>query len=44
MADENHTLGSLIRILRQQKGWTMRQMSDQVGIPLSTLAKVDHRR
>lgn len=41
MAGENHTLGSLIRILRQQKGWTLRQMSDRVGIPLSTLAKVE---
>jgi mannose-6-phosphate isomerase-like protein (cupin superfamily) len=41
MARENRTLGSLIRILRQQKGWTLRQMSDRVGIPLSTLAKVE---
>lgn len=41
MAGENHTLGSLIRILRQQRGWTLRQMSGQVGIPLSTLAKVE---
>jgi transcriptional regulator with XRE-family HTH domain len=41
MARENRTLGSLIRMLRQQKGWTLRQMSDRVGIPLSTLAKVE---
>jgi transcriptional regulator with XRE-family HTH domain len=41
MAGENHMLGSLVRILRQQKGWTLRQMSDRVGIPLSTLAKVE---
>jgi len=35
------TLGGLIRALRQQKGWTLRQMSEKVGIPLSTLAKVE---
>lgn len=41
MAGENRTLGSLIRLLRQQKGWTLRQMSERVAIPLSTLAKVE---
>jgi hypothetical protein len=41
MAGENRTLGSLIRILRHEKGWTLRQMSERVGIPLSTLAKVE---
>jgi transcriptional regulator with XRE-family HTH domain len=41
MANPNTTLGGLIRLLRQRKGWTLRQMSDQVGIPLSTLAKVE---
>jgi transcriptional regulator with XRE-family HTH domain len=41
MANENSTLGSLIRLLRQQNGWTLRQMSEKVGIPLSTLAKVE---
>lgn len=41
MAAENRTLGSLIRILRHQKGWTLRQMSERIGIPLSTLAKVE---
>lgn len=35
------TLGGLIHLLRQQNGWTLRQMSDKVGIPLSTLAKVE---
>jgi transcriptional regulator with XRE-family HTH domain len=35
------TLGGLIRALRQQHGWTLRQMSERVGIPLSTLAKVE---
>jgi transcriptional regulator with XRE-family HTH domain len=41
MANENSTLGGLIRLLRQQKGWTLRQLSEQVGIPLSTLGKVE---
>jgi transcriptional regulator with XRE-family HTH domain len=41
MANPNATLGGLIRLLRQRKGWTLRQMSEQVGIPLSTLAKVE---
>ncbi|MCE3284333.1 MAG: family transcriptional regulator [Steroidobacteraceae bacterium] len=35
------TLGALIRALRQRHGWTLRQMSEKVGIPLSTLAKVE---
>jgi transcriptional regulator with XRE-family HTH domain len=37
----NGTLGSLIRLVRQKNGWTLRQMSEKVGIPLSTLAKVE---
>ncbi len=41
MANEKSTLGGLIRILRQQNRWTLRQMSEKVGIPLSTLAKVE---
>jgi len=36
-----NTLGHLVRNLRQQKGWTLRKMSESVGIPLSTLAKVE---
>lgn len=41
MTSKKVTLGSLIRGLREKKGWTLRQMSTQVGIPLSTLAKVE---
>jgi transcriptional regulator with XRE-family HTH domain len=37
----NSTLGSLIRLVRRKNGWTLRQMSEKVGIPLSTLAKVE---
>ncbi len=38
---QQSTLGDLIRNLRYQNGWTLRQMSSKVGIPLSTLAKVE---
>lgn len=41
MSNENHTLGGLIRIIRRQNGWTLKQMSEKVNIPLSTLAKVE---
>jgi transcriptional regulator with XRE-family HTH domain len=41
MATEKSTLGALIRLVRQQNNWTLRQMSAKVGIPLSTLAKVE---
>jgi len=34
-------LGSLIGLVRERNGWTLREMSDKVGIPLSTLAKVE---
>jgi transcriptional regulator with XRE-family HTH domain len=38
---KKNTLGSMIRAERVRREWTLRQMSDQVGIPLSTLAKVE---
>jgi transcriptional regulator with XRE-family HTH domain len=41
MLKEKSTLGSLIRRVRQHNSWTLREMSAQVGIPLSTLAKVE---
>ena len=41
MERRGSTLGGLVRLLRQRNGWTLRQMSDKVGIPLSTLAKVE---
>jgi transcriptional regulator with XRE-family HTH domain len=43
-AKGGRTLGSLIYLVRQQNRWTLRQMSDKVGIPLSTLAKVEADR
>src|SRR6201985_1509996 len=41
MPNEKSTLGHLIRLMRRQNGWTLREMSKKVGIPLSTLAKVE---
>ncbi len=38
------TLGSLLRGVRARSGWTLRQMSDKTGIPVSTLSKVEHDR
>jgi transcriptional regulator with XRE-family HTH domain len=40
----NPTLGSIVRGVRQRKNWTLKEMSEQTGIPLSTLAKVEHDR
>ena len=42
---ENHpTLGLIMRNLRNRFGWTLKQMSEHSGIPLSTLSKVEHDR
>jgi transcriptional regulator with XRE-family HTH domain len=38
------TLGSLLRGHRLRNNWTLKQMSDHTGIPLSTLSKVEHDR
>jgi transcriptional regulator with XRE-family HTH domain len=38
------TLGSLLRGLRTRNNWTLKEMSARTGIPLSTLAKVEHDR
>ena len=40
-SNERSTLGSLISLVRERNGWTLREMSDKAGIPLSTLAKVE---
>jgi transcriptional regulator with XRE-family HTH domain len=39
--NDKRSLGSLISALRERNRWTLRQMSEKVGIPLSTLAKVE---
>ena len=38
------SLGGLLRALRARRGWTLKQMSDRTGIPVSTLSKVEHDR
>src|ERR1700690_2069601 len=35
------TLGSLLRSLRSRNGWTLKEMSQRTGIPVSTLSKVN---
>src|SRR5262245_10493706 len=38
------TLGRVLRNLRMRNAWTLKEMSKRTGIPLSTLAKVEHDR
>lgn len=38
------TLGGLLRSLRMRNDWTLKEMSERTGIPLSTLSKVEHDR
>ena len=44
MASEIPTLGALLRGVRNREGWTLKQMSEKSGIPVSTLSKVEHDR
>jgi transcriptional regulator with XRE-family HTH domain len=44
MKSPHPTIGGLLRSLRARKGWTLKQMSEHSGIPLSTLSKVEHDR
>ena len=38
------TIGTLLRALRTRNDWTLKEMSERCGIPLSTLSKVEHDR
>ncbi|RIV77009.1 XRE family transcriptional regulator [Pelagerythrobacter aerophilus] len=38
------TLGEVIREIRSRNEWTLKEMSDKSGIPVSTLSKVEHNR
>jgi transcriptional regulator with XRE-family HTH domain len=42
MTSESPTLGALLRGLRSRQGWTLKEMSEKSGIPVSTLSKVEH--
>ena len=44
MANTVPTLGALLRGIRGRNGWTLKQMSAESGIPVSTLSKVEHDR
>jgi transcriptional regulator with XRE-family HTH domain len=43
-AADKPTLGRVLRSLRNRNDWTLKEMSERTGIPLSTLAKVEHDR
>ncbi|GIL38131.1 helix-turn-helix domain-containing protein [Roseiterribacter gracilis] len=38
------TLGSVLFRLRARRHWTLREMSEKTGIPVSTLSKVERDR
>jgi transcriptional regulator with XRE-family HTH domain len=44
MTEHHPTIGGLLRALRARNGWTLKEMSERCGIPLSTLSKVEHDR
>ena len=44
MKSRHPTLGTLLRGLRNRNRWTLKEMSDRSGIPISTLSKVEHDR
>lgn len=41
---EQPTLGTLLKGVRTRNRWTLKEMSDRCGIPISTLSKVEHDR
>lgn len=44
MKSSHPTIGGLLRSLRARNKWTLKQMSERSGIPLSTLSKIEHDR
>ena len=44
MTPQHPTIGSLLRALRTRNDWTLKEMSQRCGIPLSTLSKVENDR
>ncbi|MGO1069980.1 helix-turn-helix domain-containing protein [Lysobacter sp. CA199] len=44
MKSHQPTIGGLLRSLRARNQWTLKQMSEHAGIPLSTLSKIEHDR
>lgn len=44
MSATHPSLGAVMRELRTRFGWTLKEMSENSGIPVSTLSKVEHDR
>ena len=44
MSSAPPTLGVLLRGLRTRERWTLKEMSEKSGIPVSTLSKIEHDR
>ena len=44
MSGQDKTLGAVLSGLRARNGWTLKQMSQRSGIPVSTLSKIEHGR
>ena len=44
MKHAHPTLGALLKGLRARNSWTLKEMSERSGIPVSTLSKVEHDR
>jgi len=44
MKQAHPTLGTLLKGLRARNDWTLKEMSERSGIPVSTLSKVEHDR
>jgi transcriptional regulator with XRE-family HTH domain len=44
MKRDHPTLGTLLKALRARNDWTLKEMSERSGIPVSTLSKVEHDR
>lgn len=44
MSRTRKTLGTVLAELRSRRGWTLKEMSEQSHIPISTLSKIEHDR
>ncbi|MCG7393415.1 XRE family transcriptional regulator [Microvirga sp. ACRRW] len=42
MSEQKPKLSEILRYLRQQRGWTLQQVSERSGVPVSTLSKVEN--
>ncbi|WP_457090479.1 helix-turn-helix domain-containing protein [Microvirga sp. P5_D2] len=42
MSEQRPKLNEILRSLRRQRGWTLQQVSERSGLPVSTLSKVEN--